>query len=202
MGSKEEREYAVFLDKVKRILYLDNLSPQVNDAVIKTAFEQYGTVTKIQFIPNYTEPQYNGKFALVELENEKQAKEILKVLSSYPFMMSGMPRPVRGRPAEPEMFDERPPKPGREIHLYWLDPNDPDFEVGQKLKNLAKKQIAEQSFLLKKQIEEEEKLSRQQAEALKAHYQKFDMMDSLVADGSSKRLSRYYGVNLTDDKGL
>ncbi|KAL2935799.1 Poly [ADP-ribose] polymerase, partial [Bienertia sinuspersici] len=129
---------------------------------IKTAFEQYGTVTKIQFIPNYTEPQFNGKFALVKLENEKQAKETLK----------------------------------------WLDPNDPDFEVGQKLKNLSKKHIAEQSFLLKKQIEEEEKRSRQQAEALKAHYQKFDMMDSLVADGSSKRLSRYYGVNLTDDKGL
>ncbi|KAL2903933.1 4-diphosphocytidyl-2-C-methyl-D-erythritol kinase [Bienertia sinuspersici] len=54
MGSKEEREYAVFLEKVKRTL------------------------------------------------NEKHAKEVLKVLSSYPFMMSGMPRPVRGRPVEPE----------------------------------------------------------------------------------------------------
>ncbi|KAL2921650.1 Protein E7 [Bienertia sinuspersici] len=97
--------------------------------------------------------------------------------------MSAMPRPVRGRPVEPEIFAELPPKP-----------------VGQKLKNLAKIHTAEQSFLLK--IEEEEKLSRQQAEPLKAHYQKFDMMDSLVADGSSKLLSRYYRVNLTDGRGL
>ncbi|KAL2921652.1 Polyadenylate-binding protein 4 [Bienertia sinuspersici] len=57
MGSKEEREYAVFLEKVKRTLYLDNLSPQVIDAIIKTAFEQY------------------GKFALVELEMKSKQRK-------------------------------------------------------------------------------------------------------------------------------
>ncbi|KMT10098.1 hypothetical protein BVRB_5g118610 [Beta vulgaris subsp. vulgaris] len=202
MGSDTEKEYAAFEAKVKRTVYLDNVSPQVNDTVIKTAFEQYGTVTKIHFIQNYIEQSYNGKCVLVELENEKQAEGILEVLSSYPFMMSGMPRPVRARHAEPEMFDDRPSKPGKKIELVWLKPNDPDFEVAQKLKNLTKKHAAEQSFLQKKQLEEEEKLSKQQAEALKGHYQKFEMMDSTLGDGTSKRLAKYYGVNLTDDKGI
>ncbi|KAL2935711.1 putative RNA-binding protein RbpD [Bienertia sinuspersici] len=200
MGSEAEKEYAVFEQKVKRTVYLDNLSPQVTDAVIKTAFEQYGTVTNIHFIPNYIQPHYNGKFALVEMENEKQATAILNLLSSYPFMMSGMPRPVRGRPAKPEMFEDRPPKPGRKIQLYWLGPRDPEFEVAQQLKKLAKKHVAERSFLLKKQQEEEEKLSKQQAETLKGHYQKYEMMESTLTDGTSKRLSKYYGVNLIDYK--
>lgn len=149
MGSDTEKEYAAFEAKVKRTVYLDNVSPQVNDTVIKTAFEQYGTVTKIHFIQNYIEQSYNGKCVLVELENEKQAEGILEVLSSYPFMMSGMPRPVRARHAEPEMFDDRPSKPGKKIELVWLKPNNPDFEVAQKLKNLTKKHAAEQSFLQK-----------------------------------------------------
>ncbi|XP_021733501.1 uncharacterized protein LOC110700291 [Chenopodium quinoa] len=199
MGSEDEQKYAAFMEKVKRTMYLDNISPQVTDAVIKTAFEQYGTVTNIHFIPNYIEPNYSGKCALVELENEKQAKSIIEVLSSYPFMMSGMPRPVRGRHAEPEMFDDCPPKPGRKIQVFWVDPKDPQFEVAQKLKNLTKKHVAEQSFLQKKQLEEEEKLSKQQAETLKGHYEKFEMMDSILCDGTSKRLSRFYGVNLNDD---
>lgn len=202
MGTEAEKEYAAFMEKVKRTVYLDNLSPLVNDTVIKTAFEQYGTVTNIHFIPNYIDPYYNGKCALVELEFEKQAKSILEVLSSYPFMMSGMPRPVRGRPSKPEMFDDRPPKPGRKIQVYWVDPKDPQFEVAQKLKNMVKKHVAERSFLQKKQLEEEEKLSKQQAEVLKAQYQKYEMIDSTLFDGTSKRLSKFYGVNITEDKGL
>lgn len=150
MGSEQEKkEYADFMEKVKRTVYLDNLSPQVTDAVIKTAFDQYGTAISIHFIQNHIEPNYIGKCALVELENAKQAKSILEVLSSYPFMMSGMPRPVRGRPAVPEMFDDRPPKPGRKIQVYWVDPKDPQFEVAQKLKNLVKQHVAEQTFLQK-----------------------------------------------------
>ncbi|KNA10274.1 hypothetical protein SOVF_145910 [Spinacia oleracea] len=99
---ERKKEYASFMEKV-------------TDAVIKTAFEQYGTATKVHFIPDYIEQHYIGKCFLVELENAKQAKSILEVLSSYPFMMSGMPQPVRGRPAQPEMFDNRPPKPDQKI---------------------------------------------------------------------------------------
>ncbi|KAK9691584.1 hypothetical protein RND81_09G206000 [Saponaria officinalis] len=198
MGSEAE-VYAKFEEKVKRTIYLDNLSPLVSQTVITKAFEQYADVGTINFIPNYTEPSCNSKSALVELGNEKQANAILDMLSSYPFMMSGMPRPVRGLPAEPEMFDDRPPKPGRKIQLRWLDPNDPDFEVAQKLKSLAKRHLAEQSFLHKKRLEEEEQLSKKQDATLKGHYEKFDMMDSLFADGTSQRLAKRYGVHMLDD---
>ncbi|CAO2818975.1 unnamed protein product [Amaranthus hypochondriacus] len=202
MGSEAEKKYADFQELVKRTVYLDNLSNQVTDAVIRTAFEQYGTVTGIHFIPNYIDPIYNGKCALVVMESAKQANNILKLLSSYPFMMSGMPRPVRGRPAEPEMFEDRPPKPGRKIQLFWMDPKDPDFEVAEKLKHLARKHIAEESFLQKKQRELEEDLSKQQAETLKGHYKKFELMDSVLNEGTSKRLAKHYGVNINDDKGI
>lgn len=203
MGTEAEKEYAAFEEKVKRTVYLDNLSPHVaeSDSVIKSAFEQYGKVTNIHFIPNYTEPFYNARCALVEMENVKQASTIIDNLSSYPFMISGMPRPVKGRAAEPEMFDERPVKPGRRIQLYWLDPKDPGFEVAQQLKKLTKTHFEEKSFLLKKQQEEEEKLSKQQAEALKVHYQKYEMMDSTLADGSTKRLARHYEMSLTEGNG-
>ncbi|XP_056685473.1 uncharacterized protein [Spinacia oleracea] len=53
--------------------------------------------------------------------------------------------------------------------------------------------------LLQKQLEEEEKLSKQHVEALKGHYQKYEMIDSTLGDGTSKRLSKCYGVNLNDD---
>ncbi|XP_057516193.1 uncharacterized protein LOC130797576 isoform X4 [Amaranthus tricolor] len=118
------------------------------------------------------------------------------------FEQYGMPRPVRGRPAEPEMFEDRPPKPGRKIQLFWMDPKDPDFEVAEKLKHLARKHIAEESFLQKKQRELEEDLSKQQAETLKGHYKKFELMDSVLNEGTSKRLAKHYGVNINDDKGI
>lgn len=198
MGTEAQKEYAAFEEKVKRTVYLDNLSPQVTEPVIKAAFEQYGNVISTHFIPNYTDC-YHCKCALVELENYKQASTIIDMLRTYPFMMSGMPRPVVARAAEPGMFDERPANPDRKIQLYWLDPKDPDFEVAQNLKNLTKKHFAERAYLLERQHVEEEKLSKKQVEALKIHHQKYDMMDSVLSDSGSKHLAREYGLNLTDD---
>lgn len=149
MGSTTEAEYAAFLEKVKRTVYLDNLSPQVTEPVIRTALDQFGNVKNVQFIPNYTEFRNIPHCALVEMENSKQAKDVVTSLHEFPFMMSGMPRPVRARAAEVEMFDDRPAKPGQRIQFRWLDPNDPDFEVAQRLKRLARKHAAEASFVLK-----------------------------------------------------
>ncbi|GAB4855329.1 hypothetical protein Ancab_023950 [Ancistrocladus abbreviatus] len=199
MDSAVEMEYAAFKERVKRTVYIDNMSPQVTEAVIKTALDQFGNATNIQFIPNYTEPCNTARSALVELESEAQAKSVIETLTNYPFMMSGMPRPVRVRAAEAEMFDDRPVKPGRRIQLYWVDPNDPDYEVAQKLKHLAKKHSAEASWMLKHQLEEEENLSKQQAETLKATYQKYDMVDTILGDGTSNRLARHYKIRITDD---
>lgn len=148
MSSTEEAEYAAFEDKVKRTVYVDNLSPQVTESVLTTALNQFGNVQNVQFIPNYTEPKNMPRCALVEMENVKQAKQIISEMSNFPFMMSGMPRPVRARDAEIGMFDNRPRNPGRRIICRWLDPQDPDFRVAKKLTNLVKKHNEEAAFLL------------------------------------------------------
>lgn len=94
MASTTETEYAAFLEKVKRTVYVDNLSPQVTEPVLRTALDQFGMVKNIQFITNYIEPEHIPKRALVEMEDEEQAKAIVKLIASCPLMIVGMPRPV------------------------------------------------------------------------------------------------------------
>ncbi|CAL5391965.1 unnamed protein product [Camellia sinensis] len=173
----EEAEYAVFEEKVRRNVYIDNLSPQ-----------------KVQFIPNYTELRSIPRCALVEMENSKQAKQIVSEMGNFPFMMSGMPRPVRAHAAEMEMFDDHPRKPGRKIKFRWLDPQDPDFKVAKELKLLTRKHAAKSSFVLKVQLAQEEKLANQQAETLKANYEKYELIDGVLNDGSANRLARHYNM--------
>uniref|UniRef100_A0A2P2JT93 Uncharacterized protein MANES_03G131800 n=1 Tax=Rhizophora mucronata TaxID=61149 RepID=A0A2P2JT93_RHIMU len=194
MESAAEAEYAAFVDKVKRTVYLDNLSPQVTESVVRTALDQFGNVKSVSFIPNYIESGSIPRCALVEMENQKQARAIVSETSQFPFMMSGMPRPIRACPAEAEMFDERPIQPGRRIHCRWLDPNDPDFEVAKKLKCLVQNHAAEASFLLKQQLDREEKLAKQQAESLKANFKKYEMIEAVIKNKTSGDLARYYSM--------
>lgn len=144
-----EAEYAAFKQKVKKTVYIDNLSPLATDAVVKTALGQFGNVLNVQFIPNYIGPSNMPAAALVEMENERQAMKIIEETADFPFMISGMPRPVRALPAEMEMFDERPRRPGRTIQCQWLEEKDPDFKVAQEIKYLVKKHATEASHLLK-----------------------------------------------------
>ncbi|KAL6292176.1 hypothetical protein ACE6H2_000318 [Prunus campanulata] len=198
MGTPEAK-YAAFEEKVKRTVYLDNISPQVTETVVRTALSQFGTVKNIQFIRNYLESSNIPQCALVEMENIRQADVIVSELAQLPFMMSGMPRPVRARRAEVEMFDDRPAKPGRGISCRWLEPNDPDFEVAQALKRLTRRHAAEASFVLKHQLQEEENLAKQQNEALQANYKKYDMLDSVIADGTVQCLASHYKIRPADD---
>ncbi|BFG25233.1 hypothetical protein CerSpe_115080 [Prunus speciosa] len=198
MGTPEA-EYAAFEEKVKRTVYLDNISPQVTDIVVRTALSQFGTVKNVQFIPDYFKSRNIAQCALVEMENPKQADAIVSEIAQFPFMMAGMPRPVRACPAKVEMFDDRPAKPGRNISCRWLEPNDPDFEMAQKLKRLTKKHAAEASSLLKQQLQEEENLAKQQNEALKANYKKYEMIDSVIADGTARHLAKRYKMRIADD---
>lgn len=148
MGTSSEEEYAAFLEKVDRTIYVDNLSPQITESIVKAAFNQFGNVKSIQFIPNYLEPKNMPQAALVEMENPKQAREIITQMGNYPFMVSGMPRPVRACAAELEMFEDRPRKPGRKILCRWLDPKEPDFEVAKKIKHLVRRHSAEASLVV------------------------------------------------------
>ena len=56
---------------------------------------------------------------------------------------------MRALPPEVNMFDDRPKMPGRTIQCQWLDENDPDFKVAQKIKDLTKLNAAQSAFLLK-----------------------------------------------------
>ncbi|KAK6929287.1 RNA recognition motif domain [Dillenia turbinata] len=200
MGSSAETEYAAFEERVKRTVYIDNLSPQVNEAILRTALDQFGNVTDVHFIPNYLESRMIAKCALVEMEQAKQAEAVVSEIANYPFMISGMPRPVRARAAEPEMFEDRPKKPGRKIHIRWLDPKDPDFKVAKELKEKNRIFAAEASFLLKQQLEEEEKLAKQQEETLKSNYKKYEVIDGVMADGTARDLARHYSISLADER--
>ncbi|XP_061357489.1 ASI1-immunoprecipitated protein 1-like [Gastrolobium bilobum] len=198
MASSED-EYAAFEQKVSRTVYLDNLSPQVTESVIRTAFDQFATVKSVKFIPNFIGPNNLPQCALVELDSAKKVKEVISMMGHYPFMMSGMPRPVRARPAVMEMFDDRPAKPNRKIECCWLDPNDPDFEVAKEMKKLTRKHDAEIAFMHKLQLEEEKKLAKQQEGTLKLHYQKLKMIEGIMADRTAHRLAREYNLSAADN---
>ncbi|KAM0939927.1 putative RNA recognition motif domain, nucleotide-binding alpha-beta plait domain superfamily [Dioscorea sansibarensis] len=193
------KEYAAFQEKVKRTVYLDNISPQLNIAVIKTALGQFGNVVNVEFIPNYTIPFDIPQCALVEMESEKEATAVISEVKNFPFMISGMPRPARALPAKPEMFADRPSPPNRKIQFRWVKPSDPEFEVGKKLKQLVKRHRAETNAMVKLLLAEEEKLAKQQSEQLKTNYKKYEMIESIMQDGTAARLARCYGVNLGDD---
>ncbi|KAL7612293.1 hypothetical protein Lser_V15G07480 [Lactuca serriola] len=197
MEPSSEEEYETFIEKVERTIYLDNISNQVTEAVLKTALDQFATVKNVQFIPTY----FNSctiYAALVEMETAKQAQEIVKEISDSPFMISGMPRPVRAQKAKIEMFDDRPKMRREKIVCYWMDPSHPNFDVAKKLKNLTKKHAVEASFLMEKQMEEEEKLHNQQEVSLKANFKKYELIDSAQGDGTFRRLGARYGSNYND----
>ncbi|CAN4118508.1 unnamed protein product [Withania somnifera] len=192
------KEYAAFEEKVKRTIYIDSLSPVATEAVVKAAFDQFGNVIQVKFIPNYLEPKNIGQSALIELENAAQAKTIISEISNSSFMICGMPRPVRARAAEAEMFDDRPIKPGRKIVCRWLDSNDPDFGVAKKIKLMVKKHAEEAKFCLKQQLDEEESLAKKQTEILNATYKKYELIDSVVGNRVADRLAERYKVRVAD----
>ncbi|KAF6166008.1 hypothetical protein GIB67_012905 [Kingdonia uniflora] len=195
----KDMSYTDFEEKVKRTVYFDNLSPQVTPSVIKTALAQFGHVMEILFIPNYMGRKSIPTCALVEMENAKQAKSVVVEVTKLPFMMSGMPRPVRARAAEVQMFADRPQKPGFEVKCQWLDPKDPDFHVAKKLTVGSKRHVAEAAFALKYQLDKEEALSNAQADTLKSNHKKFELFDNLMYDGSHGRLALRYNVNILGD---
>lgn len=143
------KEYADFEERVKRTVFLCELSPAVTESVVRKAFGQFGEVVGVEFIPNYCVPYNIPSSALVEMKEPKQAANVVNELTGYPFMMSGMPRPVRAQAAVAEMFADRPPPPGREIQVRWVSPSDPDFDAAKKTKQLCKQHIMETLALTK-----------------------------------------------------
>ncbi|KAL5215540.1 hypothetical protein ABZP36_006941 [Zizania latifolia] len=145
-----KKVYADFENKVKRTIYIDHLSPQVTGSVIKAALAQCANVVDVEFIVNYTIPYDIPSAALVELDDEIQAKATLDLMNDFPFIIGGMPRPVRAIRAKPEMFRDRPPRPGFKKEFRWVKQGDgTEYEGIKKLRNLARRQEAENLALIK-----------------------------------------------------
>jgi hypothetical protein len=143
------KDYADFKEKVKKTIYLDQLSPQVTSQVIKAALAQCANVVNVEFIMNYTIPFDIPSAALVELDNEMQVKASVELMSDFPFIIGGMPRPVKATPAKPEMFQDRPRRPGINKKFRWVKQGDEEYETMKKLKILAERQEAENMTLIK-----------------------------------------------------
>ncbi|CAI0385338.1 unnamed protein product [Linum tenue] len=146
INSKAEK-YREFMEKVERTVYMDTLPPQANESVLKTGLDQFGDIKNISFIPNYMDPRNNMRCALVEMKDHNQAKNVIKTLTNSPFMIAGMPRPVRVLPVELKMFDDRPRKPGRKITFNWLEADDPDFKVTKDMKRAFVSNVVKSEFL-------------------------------------------------------
>ncbi|XP_047069356.1 uncharacterized protein LOC124677414 [Lolium rigidum] len=194
-----EQEYADFEARVKRTIYIDHLSPLVTSQIIKAALSQCAKVVSSEFIVNYTIPYDIPAAALVELEDESQAKAAVDLMHDFPFIIGGMPRPVRAAYAKPEMFRNRPSRPGLGMEFRWVKEGDPEYDGMDKLKRLAKRQDAEQMALVKNQLEEEEELATQQQETLDENYKKYQMLEDIVRNGEIDNLARHYEINLRHD---
>ncbi|KAF0934349.1 hypothetical protein E2562_024835 [Oryza meyeriana var. granulata] len=142
--------YADFEEKVKRTIYIDHLSPQVTSSVIEAAISQCANVVNVDFIVNCTIPYDIPSAALVELDDEIQAKAAVDLMNGFPFIISGKPRPVRAIYAKHEMFQDRPPRPGIKKEFWWVTQEDGiEYEGMKKLQLLARRQEAENMALIK-----------------------------------------------------
>lgn len=110
-----------------------------------------GRVETVEFLPNQVFPFENlAQAALVEMESEKKAQAVVETLTDFPFMLSGMPRPVRAKRAWLELFPDRPTRPGKKpIEFRWVEPRDPDSDNIKKLELMAKRHQAERIALIK-----------------------------------------------------
>ncbi|VAI51896.1 unnamed protein product [Triticum turgidum subsp. durum] len=143
------KEYADFEARVKRTIYIDHLSPLVTAQVIKASLAQCANVVSTEFIQNYTIQYEIPAAALVEVDNVSQAQAAVDLMNNFPFMLGGMPRPVRAVFAKPDMFPDRPRKPGLKIEFSWVKQGDPGYDGMNKLKGLARRQEAENMALIK-----------------------------------------------------
>ncbi|VAH32440.1 unnamed protein product [Triticum turgidum subsp. durum] len=192
------KQYQEFEEKVKRTVYLDNLSHQATEAVIKTALSQFCSIRKVSFVVNYTIPYNIPQSALVEMETEKDAEVVVSMLHDFPFMISGIPRPVRAKHATAEMFNDRPRRPGSKLKFRWVGHRDPDYEILKKSKILSRRHEVENFALIEHELDEEKSLAEQQQENLNCNRKMLETMDSVILSGMTNYISKIYSVNWND----
>uniref|UniRef100_A0A0E0Q6B1 RRM domain-containing protein n=1 Tax=Oryza rufipogon TaxID=4529 RepID=A0A0E0Q6B1_ORYRU len=195
---KAIKQYQEFEEKVKRTVYLDYFSHQATESVIRTALNQFGTVREINFVVNYTIPFSIPQSALVIMETEKDAVAVVNMLNEFPFMMSGMPRPVRATRATAEMFNDRPRRPGNKLEFRWVGPSDADYHIVKKLKLMSRRHELDNLALVKHELEEEHFLAKHQEEILNCNQRKLEVMDSIMLTGKFTHLQHIYSVKVDE----
>lgn len=198
--SNAQSEYQKFEEKVKRCLMLEDVTPQATIPMIQTALGQFGTVVSIDLINDPLDPKHAAKRVIVEMRTYREAAHAVKEIQEHPFMIKGVPRPVRALSALPTMFPDRPQKPGGvKRTCEWVKPGDPDWEKYNDFKQLAKKHAQEIAYLMEVIRKEEEKLAQEQEEKVKENVKKLDEIYNCSRDRIIQRLSRYYGVKYEGD---
>ncbi|KQK20224.1 uncharacterized protein LOC100827544 [Brachypodium distachyon] len=189
------KEFQEFEERVKRTVYLDNLSHHATEAIIKSSLSQFCTLRKVSFVVNYTIPYNIPQSALVEMETEKDAEVLVSMLHDFPFMMYGMPRPVRAKRATAEMFNDCPRRPGSKFKFHWVGPTDPDSEILKRLKLISRRHEVENLALIEHELEEEKLLAEQQQENLNCNFRMMETMDTVILSGMANYISRIYSIN-------
>ncbi|KAG9444015.1 hypothetical protein H6P81_015355 [Aristolochia fimbriata] len=188
--SASEQEYAKFLEKVSRTLYIDNLGFRVTKAMIRSGLDQFGKVVGVEILPE--DNLSTSLCVLVEMATEKDAESVIEAARELPLLIGGMPRPVRVLPAEPEMFEDRPVPPGQKIEFRWVYPGEPEFVSGGAYKEILDRHEREAEMLMQLQQEEELKLLRKQNQSLRDIVKTHDTLES--AKRETKKLADAYGL--------
>lgn len=200
-SSNAASEFQKFEEKVKRCLMIEDVTPQANNALILTALGQFGTVVSIDIINDPLASKHAPKRVIVEMKTVREAAHAVKEIQERPFMIKGVPRPVRALAAVSTMFPDRPQKPNSSTKrtCEWVKPGDPDWDKYNEFKQLAKRHVQETAFLTEAMRKEEEKLAQEQEEKVKENVKKLDEIYNCIKDKIIQRLSRHYGVKFEGD---
>ena len=112
---------------------LDDVTPQATVPMIRTALGQFGNVTSVDIITDPLDSKLSARKVLVEMASAREASHAVKEIQEHPFMLKGVPRPVRAVPASSTMFPDRPRKiatsSNGSIKLFkWVKKGDPDWD--------------------------------------------------------------------------
>lgn len=201
--SNDAIDFDKFDERVRRSVVLEEVTPHVNIPMIQTALGQFGTVVSVDILANPLESKLAAKRAIVEMESQKDAAYALKEIQEHPFMIKGVPRPVRATAAVHTLFPERPRKGSlSKLAWEWVEPGHPDFAAANELKRMAKRHAAESAYLMQQLRKDEEKLAQEQEEKVKENIKKLDEIINCAKDNTIQRLSRYYGLKYDGGTGI
>eukprot|EP00897_Mesotaenium_endlicherianum_P006108 jgi/Mesen1/5525/ME000279S04738 len=185
-GGEEKLKEGVFLWKLSRTVFIDNLSLKVNEGVLTNALAQFGDVMSVHIVKDALDPTVSCGCALVEMGSPDQAANFVMETEEKLFMIGTMPRPVSASLARREMFDNPPPGPAAAVQIRprllplgkgGVGPPNSDSATARKRRRLAQQHEEERQMLLEMQRKEREALHNEQESILGDYQQKHRLID-------------------------